>query len=103
MAHNNKQLVIMIHTKKIVNFRFLHFVVRLFRFILNRTAENIDHLAELRNKKNPSGSIAKKKKQNIESTSRFEDETKKQTKIMAVKIYLRGRRTAFRVITFHKI
>jgi len=49
----------MIHIKKIVNFLFLHFVVILFLFMLNRAADNLDHLAELRNKKNLSGSIAK--------------------------------------------
>ena len=51
--------VTMIRIKKIVNFLFLHFVVRLFRFILNRAAENLDHLAQLRNNKCLSGSIAK--------------------------------------------
>jgi hypothetical protein len=51
--------VTMIHIKKIVNFRFLHFVARLFRFILNRATENLDHFADLRNEKYLSGSIAK--------------------------------------------
>jgi len=49
----------MIRINKIMNFRFLHFVVRLSRFILKRAAESLDHLAEHRNKKDLSRSIAK--------------------------------------------
>jgi len=52
-------IIIMILIKEIVNFRILDFLVRLFRFTLNRAAESLDHLAELRNKKDLSRSMAK--------------------------------------------
>jgi len=50
---------VMIRITEIVNFRFLHFIVRLFRFILNRAAESLDHFAEIPNKKDLSRSIGK--------------------------------------------